>query len=180
MWGRSVERSCGPMHKNRIEGVAGQGERARDHKALVTKGRRCKFGGRAVKECVLTWGDLALCLKGQRRSRSEKSAEAIVVCSLEQTKGRTRRSGSCDGDVLEMASDVRIGGTVQKGRGEAGYDLGSDEGRCPRLQAWSTGKTSTSRTAGCGPAYPLVWEGRAGNCSPYPDCLARVMKRALA
>jgi hypothetical protein len=82
--------------------------------------------------------------------------------------------------VLEMASDVRIGGTVQKGRGEAGYDLGSDEGRCPRLQAWSTGKTSTSRTAGCGPAYPLVWEGRAGNCSPYPDCLARVMKRALA
>jgi len=29
--------------------------------------------------------------------------------------------------------------------------------------------TSTSRTAGCGPACPVVWEGRAGDCSPYPD-----------
>jgi len=27
-------------------------------------------------------------------SRSEKSAEAVVVCSQEQTKGRTRRSES--------------------------------------------------------------------------------------
>jgi hypothetical protein len=61
-----VERSCGPMNKNRIEGVTEQGERARDRKALVTKGRRRRSGGRAVKECVLTWGDLALCLKGRR------------------------------------------------------------------------------------------------------------------
>jgi hypothetical protein len=52
------------MNKNRIEGVAVQGERARDREALVTKVRRRKSGGRAVKECVLTWGDLALCLKG--------------------------------------------------------------------------------------------------------------------
>jgi len=62
MWGGSVERNCGPMNKNRIE--ADQGERARDREALVTKGRRRKSGGRAVKECVLTWGDLASCLKG--------------------------------------------------------------------------------------------------------------------
>jgi hypothetical protein len=64
VWGGSVERNCGPMDKNRIEGGADQGERARNREALVTKGRRRKSGGRAVKECVLTWGDLALCLKG--------------------------------------------------------------------------------------------------------------------
>jgi len=54
------------MNKNRIEGVADQGERANGREALVTKGWRRRSGGGAVKECVLTWGDLALCLKGQR------------------------------------------------------------------------------------------------------------------
>ena len=52
------------MNKNRIEGDANQGKRAKDREALVTKGRHRRSGGRAVKECVLTWGDLALCLKG--------------------------------------------------------------------------------------------------------------------
>jgi hypothetical protein len=66
-----VDRNCGPMNKNRIEGVAEQGERARDREALVTKVRWRRSGGRAVKECVLTWGDLALCPKG-RRCKSER------------------------------------------------------------------------------------------------------------
>ena len=61
-----MERSCGPMNKNRIEGVADQGEPARDREALVTKGKRRRSGSRAVEECVLTWGDLALRLKGRR------------------------------------------------------------------------------------------------------------------
>ena len=54
------------MNKNRIEGVAEQGERAMNREALVAKARWRRSGGRAVKECVLTWGDLALCLKGRR------------------------------------------------------------------------------------------------------------------
>jgi hypothetical protein len=54
------------MNKNRIEGAADQGERAKNREALVIKGTWRKSGGRAVKECVLTWGDLALCLKGRR------------------------------------------------------------------------------------------------------------------
>jgi len=66
VWGGSAERSCEPMNKNRIEGAAGQGERAQDREAPVTKARQRKSGGCAVKECVLTWGDLALCLKGRR------------------------------------------------------------------------------------------------------------------
>jgi hypothetical protein len=52
------------MNKNWIEGTAAQGERASNRKALVIKAKRCKSGGCAVKECVLTWGDLASHLKG--------------------------------------------------------------------------------------------------------------------
>jgi hypothetical protein len=55
-----------PMDKNRIEGAAEQGERARSREALVAKAKWRKFGGCAVKECVLTRGDVALCLKGRR------------------------------------------------------------------------------------------------------------------
>ena len=61
-----MERICEPMDKNRIEGGAGQGERARNREALVVKARRRKSGGCAEKECVLTWRDLASCLKGRR------------------------------------------------------------------------------------------------------------------
>ena len=53
-----------PMNKNRIEGAAWQGERAINRKALVIKAMRRKSGDCAVKECVLTRGDLALHLKG--------------------------------------------------------------------------------------------------------------------
>ena len=61
-----MERSREPMNKNRIEGVAEQGERATNREALVIKARRRRSGGCAVKECGLTRGDLALCLKGRR------------------------------------------------------------------------------------------------------------------
>ena len=61
-----MERNREPMNKNRIRGVADQGERARNREALVVKGKRRRSGGCAVKDCVLTWGDLALRLKGRR------------------------------------------------------------------------------------------------------------------
>ena len=73
------KRSCEPMNKNRIEGVAEQGERAWNREALVIKARRRRSGGCAAKECVLTRGDLALRLKGRRLCRSEKSAEVVIV-----------------------------------------------------------------------------------------------------
>lgn len=34
-----MERNCEPMYKNRIEGVADQGERAMDREAFVVKGQ---------------------------------------------------------------------------------------------------------------------------------------------
>jgi hypothetical protein len=52
------------MNKNRIEGTTEQGERAENRKALVIKAKWCRSGGCAVKEFVLTWGDLASHLKG--------------------------------------------------------------------------------------------------------------------
>ena len=81
--GGSGERNRGPTYRNRIRGVAEQGERAEVREALVTEARRRISGGRAVKVDVLTWGDLASRLKGRRRGResrrSEKSAEAVVA-----------------------------------------------------------------------------------------------------
>ena len=75
-----MDRNCGPMNKNRIEGGADQGEQANGREVLVIKGRRRKSGGRAVKECVLTWGDLAFMPERvTAKSRSEKSDEAVVV-----------------------------------------------------------------------------------------------------
>jgi len=58
--------NCELMNKNRIEGTAKQGEWASDHEALVIKAKRCRSGGCAMKECVLTWGDPASCLKGRQ------------------------------------------------------------------------------------------------------------------
>jgi hypothetical protein len=40
-----------PMDKNRIEGVAEQGERAQDREALVVKAKRRRCGGCVMKEC---------------------------------------------------------------------------------------------------------------------------------
>ena len=84
-----MDRSCEPMDKNRIEGVAEQGERARNREALVIKAERRKSGGCAVKECVLTWGDLALCLKGRRGDTEREVSRGHSSC---EAKGRTRRS----------------------------------------------------------------------------------------
>ena len=82
-----------PMNKNRIEGVAKQGERAINREALVIKARRRRCGGCAMKVCVLTWGDLALWVKARRLCRSEKSAEVVVVgAGAAQARRRQRRA----------------------------------------------------------------------------------------
>jgi hypothetical protein len=64
-----------PMNKNRIEGAVEQGERAKNREALVIEARWRRSGGCAEKECVLTWGDLALNLKGQRRRAGARSQQ---------------------------------------------------------------------------------------------------------
>ena len=46
---RSINRE--PMDKNRIEGAAEQGERAKNREALVVKAKRRRCGDCVVKEC---------------------------------------------------------------------------------------------------------------------------------
>ena len=82
---------CEPMDKNRIEGAAEQGERATHREVLVIKAKWRKSGGCAEKECVLTWGDLALCLKGRRREAEREVSRGRSSCQY-GAKGRTRRS----------------------------------------------------------------------------------------
>ena len=56
----------GLMNKKRIRGADEQGERANDREALVAKARRRRSDSRASQVDALTWGDLALRLKGRR------------------------------------------------------------------------------------------------------------------
>ena len=100
-----MERNCEPMDKNRIEGVAEQGERARFREALVIKAKRRKFGGCAAKECVLTRGDLASWLKGRRGDMERGVSKGRSSCR-QGAKGRTRRSVRDHVDVERKASDV--------------------------------------------------------------------------
>jgi hypothetical protein len=70
------------MNKNRIPGAGERGERANDREAPMARARGRRSGGRVSKVDVLTWGGLALCLKGRRvRTRSEESAEAVVAAA---------------------------------------------------------------------------------------------------
>jgi hypothetical protein len=75
-----VDRTCGPMDKNRIEGGADQGEWASIHEALVTKGRCRKSGGRARKEVRSSLGRSRLMPERVTvLSRSEKSAKVVFA-----------------------------------------------------------------------------------------------------
>ena len=86
-----MDRNCEPMNKNRIEGAAEQGEWAMNHEALVIKAKWRKSGGCAVKECVLTWGDLASYLKGRRGDTEREVSRGRSSCQY-GAKGQTGRS----------------------------------------------------------------------------------------
>jgi hypothetical protein len=82
-----VDRSRGTMHKNRVVGEVERSERAPFREAPMTKARRCRPGVRAVKDSVLTWGDLASRLKGRRRTTER-----------EVSRGRSSGRGAEQGD----------------------------------------------------------------------------------
>ena len=92
-----MERSCESMDKNRIQGAAEQGERARNREALVIKAKRRRSGGCAAQECVLTRGDLALWVKARRGD-----AEPEV------SRGRSRNSHAPG--QIRVAPDALIAG----------------------------------------------------------------------
>ncbi len=94
-----MARSCEPMNKNRIEGVAEQGERAKYREALVIKALE---------------------------ARGQTGGGQLPPVVVQQRRGHQARA---DHGVLRPAGG---GGTVL---------------------------TANSRTARCGPAYRVVWQG---------------------
>ena len=90
--------NCLSVNKNRIEGAAKQGERAIYREALVINARWCRSGGCAMKECVLTWGYLASCLKGRQHELEREVSRGRSSCARgpqgqkSAAKGQTRRS----------------------------------------------------------------------------------------
>ena len=89
-WEGSVGRIREPMDKNRIRGTDKQGEQAVICEALVAKAKLCICGGCAEKDCVLTWGDLALCPKGRRQQCWSEESAAVVLAGV-PVKDQTRR-----------------------------------------------------------------------------------------
>jgi hypothetical protein len=85
-----------PMYKNRIQGEVSQGEQAINCEALVVKDWQRKCGGCVMKECALTWGGLALCLKGRHSSMLQgvSSDHSRAWRSKESRKRRVKREGA--------------------------------------------------------------------------------------
>ncbi len=85
-WGGSRERNRGPMNKNRIGGDAeSEASGPVATKPRWSRRRLRRSGGRAGKDDVLTWGDLALCPKGRRResdgARSQQRPDTYTESS---------------------------------------------------------------------------------------------------
>ena len=140
-----------------------------------------------MKECILTWGYLALCLKGRRsQDRSEKSAEAIVVRGEthygRRPKAKGRRNGRCslralERVMLQMFTKMKLVTTVDAGESCATVAASETILANPlkRNQAccWSANfsMTSTISTARCGPACRVVWQGSTSASGDFPNAL---------
>ena len=80
MWGGSVERNCEPMNKNRIEGAAEQGERAKDSKAQGSEAKGRRSGGWPEQERETYLGRSRLMPeRATVLNRREKSAAVVVT-----------------------------------------------------------------------------------------------------
>jgi len=172
------------MNKNRIEGVAEQGERAKNREALVIKAKRRKSGGCAAKECVLTWGDLASRLKG-RRGNTERE----VSRGRSSSAGKERRAEGVGEEARRLStkdclrcSQAKLADTTNRVKPDesrqretnvaepASRNLGHRVGRN------TSPMTSTTSTARCGPACRVVWEGCGLMAAPYPDSLSPCLR----
>ena len=162
-----MERSCEPMDKNRIEGVAEQGERAKFREALVIKARWRKSGGCAAKECVLTRGDLASWLKGRRRKAEREVSRGHSSC-LFGAKGRRSRRGSTlviDNGLSQMFAQAKLADLENRVKPdeprqrENGVAESASCNLGHRAGCNTNPMTSTTPTARCGPACRVVWEG---------------------
>jgi hypothetical protein len=125
------------MDKNRIRGVVDQGEWASCREALVVKEKLRRSGGCAAKDRALTWGDLALRLKGRRpqgRKREVSSGRSNRSSGADEARSKRRRAereGELNAMAFGSASHQTPGqpGRIATGEGEAHAGTARDEAR---------------------------------------------------
>ena len=165
-WEGSTERTRESRYTNRIRGGVWQGEQAMSCEAVVVKARRRKCGDCAGKDRVLTWGDLALCLKGRPCERGREVSRGRSSRG-DPTKGRRSGRSSPAALVSWTDSDVHEGEARHDAcEGEARVGVAAsnqlrrvDSKRYQAACAATRTATSTIPTARCGPACRVVWEG---------------------
>ena len=134
-------------------------------KLLWSRLRQRKSGGCAVKDRVLTWGCLALCLKGRWCWPEREVSRGHSSC---KAKGRRNRRVShlvLGFGMSQMFAEAKLARRVCRVKPEGSWqretELGGSETSNLRRRAGicSSAPTSTIPTARCGPACRVVWEG---------------------
>jgi hypothetical protein len=138
-----------------------------------SKPRRRKSGGRAGKDCVLTWGDPASRLKGRRGDTEREVSRGHS--SRTYGEGPKEQEGVSSGSRDRIASDVCVSEARRSScPGEARTDaaarnryrrIGDRQPREARRDN-TNAPTSTVSTARCGPACRVVWEGSGHHDRP--------------
>ena len=147
-------------------------------KLLWSRLRRRKSGGCAVKDRVLTWGDLASWLKGRRRDteRGVSSGHSSCLYGAKGQRNRRRRPLILGDELSQMFASAKLVNTVTRVKPEALWQREIKSGGLEtsnfrrRAGIHSCNSTSTIPTARCGPACRVVWEGSVRYSGrPYPD-----------
>ena len=136
-------------------------------KLLWSKLRRCKSGGCAEKDRVLTWGDLASRLKGRRgdTERGVSSGHSSCPYGAKGQRNRRRRPLLLGDGLSQMFALAKLADRVDRVKPGAPRQRETKSGgletsnfrRCAGIH--SCNPTSTISTARCGPACRVVWEG---------------------
>ena len=188
-WEGSPRRSRDPRDTNRIQGGAAWASRQRTAKPVVIKGPLRRCGGCARKVAVLIRGDLHGCPGmpdwcGRRVGRDDWHRE-VPVHRGEVSRGRS--SGGCRHEgpnalpgrspavlvvsamtaAKPLVEGPRRGDPTVKPDGSRRERSGARRRSMPHL---TPRRGDAMRTAWCGPACQVVWEG-PGQARPLPDRL---------
>ena len=136
-------------------------------KLLWSRLRQRKSGGCAVKDRVLTWGDLASRLKGQRGNteRGVSRGHSSWLYGAKGQRNRRRCPVILGNGLSQMFAIAKLADTVNRVKPEALWQRETKSGGLEtsnfrrRAGIYSCTPTSTISTARCGPACRVVWEG---------------------
>ena len=149
------------------EAVPSRASRPMTAKLLWSRLRRRKSGGCAVKDRVLTWGDLASRLKGRRgdTERGVSSGHSSCLYGAKGQRNRRRCPVILGNGLSQMFAIAKLADTVHRVKSEAFWQRETKSGGLEtsnfrrRAGIYSCTPTPTIPTARCGPACRVVWEG---------------------